>query len=180
MRAGDHLDAERGTACLEEPAGSAIGIGDEDAGIAGPGRAHRLLHGIGNARGAQMQIGRQAGEIEMRPAVEGPECQDLAGQRTAGDDQRGALPGLRRRQADARQLAVIGDHRAWPPKVRFDRESRRIAENSGGENPAERREDNRPARFRAGSRQAVALLSWLCLRAMNSFAVSTATAASRQ
>ena len=72
---------------IQSAARAAIGIGDEDAAIGAPRLVDRLTNRTGDLLRAVVQGRRQAAQIEMRQAVGGDDRNDLAGQRTAGDDE---------------------------------------------------------------------------------------------
>src|SRR5690625_407159 len=75
---------------VEQAAGAAVPIGDEDPLYAtGPGGADLGPHPLWDLLGAIVPDGRQAGDLQLAPAVEAQALDDLAAQRTAGDDQAG-------------------------------------------------------------------------------------------
>jgi hypothetical protein len=73
---------------IQSTARAAIGIGDKDAAIGAP----RLLdcgpNRIGDLFRPVVQRRRQAAQIEMRQPVSGDDRNDLAGERTASDNER--------------------------------------------------------------------------------------------
>jgi len=72
---------------IQRTAGAAIGIGDKDTAIAAPRLMNRLTNRTGDLFRAVVQRRRQAAQIEMRQPVGGDDRDDLAGQRTACDDE---------------------------------------------------------------------------------------------
>ena len=73
---------------IESTAGAAIGIGDIDVVMRGPGVADGVSNGAGDQRRAIVQRRRQAAQIQVRQAVRLDDGNDLAGQGATGDDQR--------------------------------------------------------------------------------------------
>ena len=176
MRPGDTRHAGRLADPVDIATGAAIGIGDEDPVVMGP-----HLGDLGgelrcDAVGMVVQYRRKAGQRHVPPAIDLDQVQDLARQRAAPDNQgcgRGQLVGI----------GALAGHSVISPSL-FQ-----------GADMAPAHAPTRPPRIyahwagRVGAwagraTQAKTLnyepAIWLCLRFMNSFAVSTATAASRQ
>ena len=57
---------------------------------------HGSPHGSGDFFRVKVQIGGQAGQIQMGPAIGRLEVKDFTGQGTTGDQQNTALAGLKR------------------------------------------------------------------------------------
>ena len=94
--AGQALDALLGEERVEQAAGAAVGVGDEDPLVAvGAGLADPVADLAGIRSGRLWRSGeRQATSTPGRPPVTRHE---LAGERPAADHERAALPGDRRR-----------------------------------------------------------------------------------
>ena len=92
---------------IQRTAGAAIGIGDKDTAIAAPRLMNRLTNRTGDLFRAVVQRRRQAAQIDMRQPVCGDDRDDLAGQRTASDDECSlqlSMSKLGRKQAALRPL----------------------------------------------------------------------------
>jgi len=87
MRAGDHLDAQLGAFGLQEAACAAIGIDHEDTGIVGRARGHGAFDLGRDVVGIKVQLGRQAVQIHVIPAIEAFQREDLVCKRAAGNEQ---------------------------------------------------------------------------------------------
>jgi len=80
---------------VEQPAGSAVGVGDENRTIVTPRGLNQCAHRRRYALGAVVQVGGQASHVHVVPAVCAAQRRNFMGQRAAGDDQH-ALTLLRR------------------------------------------------------------------------------------
>ena len=139
VRAGDALHALLAQHRVQQTAGAAVGIDHEDGRESRP-RAARIFArtASGIFSGTVVQVGRQALHLQVRPAVQPAQRDDLVRQCAAGDDQgRDArpmvvlgLPGLLRAHAPARLSAAARRARSasWrspPPRRRHGSRRRR-------------------------------------------------------
>ena len=83
----DPLDAFLGQHAVELAAAAAVAIEHEDALVAASIGVDLGAHRRRDSLRAVVQLGRQAGQIEMRPAVDRGQRADLARERAAGDQQ---------------------------------------------------------------------------------------------
>ena len=156
MRPVDALDPFLGQHLVEQAAGAAVPIKNENRPIMALSGSNDLADPFGNARGRVVPDCRQALDIEGGPAIGFDQRHDLAGQGAAGNQQHAAFAAgedevLARHEL--RQWGVLVDHvihMGWRLRARH-----------------------------LCRRQALAA-SRLWRRAISSLAVSTATAASRQ
>ena len=86
VRAGQTLDAFLGEHFIQLPAAAAVGIGGEHATVTPAVFADFVAHRRGDALGRVVQFGRQALDVEMRPAAGRAHAHQLMRQRAAGDD----------------------------------------------------------------------------------------------
>jgi hypothetical protein len=95
MSTGQALDALFGEDRVQQAAGAAVGVGDEDPFVAlAPTLTDPCPDAGRNAAGPVVELGRQAGDIDVRQRL----CQldKLARERAATDDQCAACPRLSR------------------------------------------------------------------------------------
>ena len=113
MRARHHLDLHLGTGGLQKAAGAAICVDDKDRGVLRAVSGDSLAHGGSDLLGVEVQVGGQAGQVEVIPAIRGLEIENFPRQSAAGDQE--DTPAPRRRKPRLGQCAVIGQgHRARP------------------------------------------------------------------
>ena len=92
MRAGHALDAFLREHRVELAAGAAVAVRDEDRRVAIAVGVDLLAAPPPVIRsGRVVQLGRQALHVEVRPAIPALQRDDFAGERAAGDDQRGGV-----------------------------------------------------------------------------------------
>src|SRR5882672_5459950 len=92
VRSGYSLDSLLAQYCIQQPARTAIGIGDKDGMVTVPRSLNRGAHGAGYLLRSIVQLGRQTTDVQVVPAIGAAQCCDLVGQRAAGNDQRGHRP----------------------------------------------------------------------------------------
>ena len=105
MRARDHLDAKLLALGLQKPAGAAIGVKHKQALIGAAILRHGGGNRFGDLLGVKVQIGGQALQIHVIPAVLPFQRQHLMRQGPASDQQDPAL--MTWRQANLGQRAVV-------------------------------------------------------------------------
>ena len=88
MGAVDHSDAEAVACGLQQPAGAAITIGNQDGAKVVFMFENSCFHGVWNVLRRVVQLGWQAGERDVIQPVDLDEGQNFARQRTAGDHKR--------------------------------------------------------------------------------------------
>ncbi len=87
MGTGQALHALGRKDLVELAAGAAVGVGHEDRVVARPGGPDLALDGAGDERRAIVQLGRQAGHVEMFEAGPPGDLDQLPGERAAADDE---------------------------------------------------------------------------------------------
>ena len=99
---GEHL--------VQEAAGPAVGVGDEDPLVAWPRRADLRPHRGRDPTGSVVQRGGQAGQVDVREPCLVDHRDQLPRQRAAADDQDARRVG-RARRAGGRRIGALGSHR---------------------------------------------------------------------
>ena len=87
MHARDALHAFLGEHGVERPARTAVAVGDEDAVVVLAVLADLVPHRARDALGPVVQLGGQADDVEVGPAVCLAQRRDLAREGAAGDDE---------------------------------------------------------------------------------------------
>ena len=116
VRARDALDAFLLDHAVEQAAGAAVAVQHHDPLMAPAAGPDLGAHRVRDAGRRIVQLGRQAGHVHVRPAVQRDQGEDLAGERAAGDQQgarwrlRGAGGGRRRAHARRRRRGGQDGH----------------------------------------------------------------------
>ena len=85
MRAREALDAFLGDDVVEEAAGAAIGVRDEDPVVPGTASTDALADRLGDATRSVVEGGRQARDVDVRQAAR--QRDELACERATADDE---------------------------------------------------------------------------------------------
>ena len=110
MRPLDHFHAHLVARRLQQAAGAAIGVGDEDMVILGAVFGDGCTHGLCYFLRIKMQVRGQAGERQVLPCVYLDQGEDFAGQRAAGDDENLTATLGREAFGGQRLIGRQGDH----------------------------------------------------------------------